>query len=65
MLIDSHDAPVAAPVWTLLEHLVARTDDVPVLLERDGAVPPFVELMAERNRAAAILAQPREFANAV
>jgi uncharacterized protein (UPF0276 family) len=65
LLIDSHDAPVAEPVWALLEHLVSRTGDVPVLLERDGAVPPFADLMAERSLAAAILDQPGELANAV
>ncbi len=64
LLIDSHDAPVAQPVWDLLDHLVARTS-VPVLLERDGAVPPFADLMLERDHAAAILVRFRESARAV
>lgn len=59
LLIDSHDAPVAPPVWRLLDHLIARTGVVPVLLERDGNVPPFAELMDERDRAAAMLAIAR------
>jgi uncharacterized protein (UPF0276 family) len=51
LLIDSHDAPVAAPVWTLLDHLLARKAS-PVLLERDGDIPSFEDLLHERNRAA-------------
>jgi uncharacterized protein (UPF0276 family) len=56
LLIDNHDAPVAEPVWRLLDRLLRRTGPVPVLLERDGEVPPFDCLLAERNRAAAMLA---------
>jgi len=55
LLIDSHDAPVADRVWDLLEYLLDLTGPRPVLLERDGNVPPFHELMAERERAAAII----------
>ncbi len=59
LLIDSHDAPVGPPVWSLLDHLIARRGVVPVLLERDGNVPPLAELMDERDRAAAMLAIAR------
>lgn len=55
LLIDSHDAPVAPAVWALLERLVARVGPRPVLLERDGNVPAFDVLDAERGRAASIL----------
>ena len=55
LLIDSHDRPVAEPVWDLLETLLGHTGPLPVLLERDGDVPPFADLMAERDRAAALL----------
>jgi uncharacterized protein (UPF0276 family) len=65
LLIDSHDAPVAAAVWALLEHLLRRRGAAPVLLERDGAVPPFADLEAERDRAANILNEPRDYANAI
>jgi hypothetical protein len=65
LLIDSHDAPVGEPVWALFEHVLARRSDVPVLLERDGALPPFADLMAERNRAASILDRKRKLAHAV
>ena len=59
LLIDSHDAPVAEHVWALFDHLVALTGPGPALIERDGNLPPFAELIAERDRAAAILAAPR------
>jgi len=56
LLIDSHDAPVAAPVWALYERLIARIGPRPTLIERDGNIPPFAELLAERRRAQAVLA---------
>ncbi|MCC7485466.1 MAG: DUF692 domain-containing protein [Burkholderiales bacterium] len=55
LLIDSHDAPVAPEVWALYERLIARIGPRPTLLERDGNVPEFAELMQERNRADAVL----------
>jgi uncharacterized protein (UPF0276 family) len=57
LLIDSHDAPVSDVVWDLLVVLLSHTSERPVLLERDGNVPAFADLMAERDRAAAILAR--------
>jgi uncharacterized protein (UPF0276 family) len=48
LLIDSHDAPVAAPVWALYRRLLARIGPRPTLIERDGNIPPFEELLAER-----------------
>jgi hypothetical protein len=51
LLIDSHDEPVSEQVWSLYKALVARTGPRPTLIERDGNLPPFAELMAERNRA--------------
>lgn len=64
LLIDSHDAPVAESVWNLLDRVISLVGDAPVLLERDGDVPPFSELLAERNRAAIYLVNSREFAHA-
>ena len=49
LLIDSHDAPVAPEVWALYRRLVRRIGARPTLIERDGAVPAFEQLMAERN----------------
>ena len=56
LLIDSHDAPVSDHVWNLYEQFVARIGPRPTLIERDGNVPPFAELMRERERAQPILA---------
>ncbi|KJV36078.1 MNIO family bufferin maturase [Luteibacter yeojuensis] len=56
LLVDSHDAPVAAPVWALFADLLRLTGPRPTLLERDGNVPAFGELLAEREHALAISA---------
>jgi uncharacterized protein (UPF0276 family) len=56
LLVDSHDAPVAEPVWRLYRRLVERIGPRPTLIERDDQIPAFGELMAERNRAQRLLA---------
>jgi hypothetical protein len=58
LLIDSHDAPVAEPVWRLYERLIRRIGPRPTLIERDGAVPAFDALLGERARAEAMLGEP-------
>jgi uncharacterized protein (UPF0276 family) len=55
LLIDTHGAPVAEPVWALYRRLIARTGPRPTLIERDDDIPAFDVLMAERNRAHAML----------
>ncbi|BEV16553.1 DUF692 domain-containing protein [Herbaspirillum sp. DW155] len=55
LLVDSHDAPIAAPVWALYQHLLARIGARPTLIERDGNVPAFDELLTEREQACALL----------
>ena len=55
LLVDSHGAPVAEPVWALLDTFVRRHGPRPVLLERDREVPAFATLLAERDRAARVL----------
>jgi uncharacterized protein len=57
LLIDSHGAPVGDLVWSLFERFVARAGPRPTLIERDADVPPFAELLRERDRAAAVLAR--------
>jgi hypothetical protein len=54
LLVDSHDAPVAPPVWALYRHFLAQAGQRPVMIERDAALPPFAELMAERAAAVAL-----------
>lgn len=56
LLIDSHDAPVAEAVWRLHRRLIDRIGKRPTLIERDGQVPAFSELLAEQARAAEALA---------
>lgn len=56
LLIDSHDEAVAEAVWALFETLVARIGARPTLIERDGNLPEFAELMTERERAQMSLA---------
>ena len=55
LLIDSHDAPIAPEVWQLYRRFVDRAGARPTLIERDGNVPAFGELMTEQEQAAAVL----------
>ena len=55
MLIDSHDSAIAEPVWALYRHVLQRTGACPTLIERDGNLPAFDELLAERATAQAML----------
>ena len=55
LLIDSHDAPVSDQVWALYGRLLARVGPRPTLIERDGNLPPFTELLRERDRVQAAL----------
>lgn len=57
LLIDSHGAPVADPVWALLSHTLARSGPRPVLVEWDNDVPDWPVLEAEAARAAQALAR--------
>jgi hypothetical protein len=50
VLIDTHGADVVSPVLDLLTWTIARTGAVPVVLERDHAIPPYDELLAELGR---------------
>lgn len=51
LLIDSHDSSVAPEVWRLYSCFIERAGARPTLIERDGNVPDFSELMAERAQA--------------
>lgn len=56
-LIDTHDHPIAAPVWQLHAAAVRRFGAVSTVIERDDALPPLVELLDELERARANSAQ--------
>ncbi|WP_017668987.1 DUF692 family multinuclear iron-containing protein, partial [Sandarakinorhabdus sp. AAP62] len=62
LLIDSHDAPVSADVWSLAARLLERTGPLPLLLERDDALPPLADLLAEAQTGAQLLARVRHAA---
>lgn len=55
LLIDSHDARIAEPVWMLYRQLIQRIGPRPTLIERDGNIPTFDDLLAERAIAQATL----------
>ena len=52
--VDSHDTPVSPAVWQLYQRLIDRIGTRPTLIERDGQVPEFEVLMAERAQAQAM-----------
>ncbi len=46
-LVDSHGTNIPDPVLELFAYARARTGDVPVVVERDQAIPPLAGLLAE------------------
>ncbi len=47
--VDTHGASVNDEVLALYRRFVARVPGVPALLERDSNLPPFAELLSERD----------------
>lgn len=56
LLIDSHDAAVADPVWALYAHTIARGGARPTLIEWDADIPDWPVLSDEARQAAMVLA---------
>ena len=54
ILIDSHDRPVAPPVWALYEHLLHRLGPITTLIEWDNEVPTWDQLYGEAKAARAV-----------
>jgi uncharacterized protein (UPF0276 family) len=54
LILDTHGAPAPDPVLAFLERTLAKTGNVPVLLERDQNMPPLDDLLAELDRIRAI-----------
>lgn len=50
-IIDTHDQPVADPVWALYADALRRYGPVATMIERDDNIPPLPELAAELRRA--------------
>ncbi|WP_432723485.1 DUF692 domain-containing protein [Jeongeupia wiesaeckerbachi] len=46
-VIDSHDAAIVDPVWQLYVAALQRFGPVSTMIERDDAIPPLPELVAE------------------
>ena len=57
LLIDSHDRPVADPVWALYRQTVGQLGAVPTLIEWDENVPSWATLMAEARVAEKIISE--------
>ena len=55
-LVDTHDHPVADPVWALYRQALARFGRVATMIERDDRIPPLPELIAELDLARDIAA---------
>lgn len=51
LLIDSHDAPVDAAVWSLYEHCLRLTGPLPTLVEWDSQLPEWRVLREEAAQA--------------
>src|SRR6516164_9133835 len=57
ILIDTHAARIAEPVWELYAHAVRHFGAKPTLIEWDNDIPPFASLLAEGRRADEVAAQ--------
>ncbi len=51
VIIDTHDHPVADPVWQLYAEAVKRFGRVSTMIERDDNIPPLAEMLAELEQA--------------
>jgi uncharacterized protein len=55
LLIDTHDRPVADPVWTLFRRVIGQIGPVPTLVEWDADVPAWPTLKSEAGKAGDIM----------
>ena len=56
-IIDTHDHPVAAPVWALYAQACQRFGAVAAMIERDDHIPPLAELLDEMAIARRVAAE--------
>lgn len=59
-IVDTHDHPVADPVWDLYAYALRRFGSVATMIERDDHIPPLAELIAELDIARSIGQADRE-----
>lgn len=57
LLLDTHDHAVPAPVWELYREAVRRFGPVSSLIEWDERIPPYLDVIAQRDKAAAVAAE--------
>ena len=57
ILIDTHNQPVCSAVWALYRQAVQRFGQIPTLIEWDADLPDLAVLVAEAERADAILGE--------
>lgn len=57
-IVDTHDHPVAAAVWSLYRAARQRFGDVATMIERDDHIPPLADLLAELDIARRLAAEP-------
>ncbi|MCG8038783.1 MAG: DUF692 domain-containing protein [Candidatus Thiodiazotropha taylori] len=50
LIIDTHDHPIADPVYELYAEAVRRFGRVSAMIERDDNIPPLVDLLSELDR---------------
>lgn len=64
-IVDTHDHPVAEPVWSLYREACMIFGDVATMIERDDHIPELNELLAELGRARAVAAEAKVALEAV
>lgn len=64
-IVDTHDHPVAEPVWALYREACLLFGEVATMIERDDHIPALAELVAELDRARAIAAEVLDTCEAV
>lgn len=57
-IVDTHDAAIVDPVWSLYRAALERFGPISTMIERDADIPPLADLLAE-------LEQARRIANTV
>lgn len=57
LIIDTHDAAIIDPVWSLYQQAAELFGPVSTMIERDANIPPLADLLRELDQARAI-AQP-------
>ncbi len=60
IVLDTHGAPIADPVFDLLRYVLSKTTVCGITLERDQNLPPFDEILAELSAIKTIAAKAKQ-----